>query len=78
MCCSPRPRAQLDELCFKPKSWKDLITDEPFTRKDVIVIQVERAGLPCLGACTGAGAGAGNRSGSSWAGLRRMRIRRVP
>lgn len=36
---TPTPTLQLDELCFKPKNWKDLLTDEPFTRKDVIVIQ---------------------------------------
>jgi peptidyl-prolyl cis-trans isomerase-like protein 2 len=30
----------LDELCIKPKNWKDLLTDEPFTRKDIIHLQV--------------------------------------
>jgi hypothetical protein len=30
---------QLEELNIKPKSWKDLLTDEPFTRKDIIHIQ---------------------------------------
>eukprot|EP00798_Chlamydomonas_sp_ICE-L_P013541 gene13541-19411_t len=29
----------VEELCVKPKNWKDLITDEPFTRKDIIQIQ---------------------------------------
>lgn len=29
----------LDELNFKPKNLRDLITDEPFTRRDVITIQ---------------------------------------
>jgi peptidyl-prolyl cis-trans isomerase-like protein 2 len=29
----------LQELCFKAKNLKDLLTDEPFTRKDVICIQ---------------------------------------
>eukprot|EP00227_Mantoniella_beaufortii_P010073 CAMPEP_0197586896 /NCGR_PEP_ID=MMETSP1326-20131121/8713_1 /TAXON_ID=1155430 /ORGANISM="Genus nov. species nov., Strain RCC2288" /LENGTH=586 /DNA_ID=CAMNT_0043151563 /DNA_START=175 /DNA_END=1931 /DNA_ORIENTATION=+ len=29
----------IDELCVKPKSWRDLITDEKFTRKDLITIQ---------------------------------------
>ena len=30
----------LDSLCIKPKHWKDPLTDEPFTRQDVVVIQV--------------------------------------
>ena len=29
----------LAELNFKPKNWRDLLSDTPFTRKDVIVIQ---------------------------------------
>ena len=29
----------VEQLNIKPKSWKDLITDEPFTRKDIIEIQ---------------------------------------
>eukprot|EP00878_Enallax_costatus_P005031 GHUV01005291.1.p1 GENE.GHUV01005291.1~~GHUV01005291.1.p1 ORF type:complete len:453 (+),score=156.64 GHUV01005291.1:285-1643(+) len=29
----------IDELCIKPKNWKDLLTEEPFTRKDIIHIQ---------------------------------------
>jgi len=29
----------IDELCVKPKNWKDLLTDEKFTRKDLVTIQ---------------------------------------
>ncbi|PNW77920.1 hypothetical protein CHLRE_10g457000v5 [Chlamydomonas reinhardtii] len=29
----------VEELNVKPKNWKDLLTDEPFTRKDIIHIQ---------------------------------------
>jgi len=29
----------IDELNVKPKNWKDLLTDEKFTRKDLITIQ---------------------------------------
>eukprot|EP00882_Tetradesmus_deserticola_P033605 GHRQ01038405.1.p2 GENE.GHRQ01038405.1~~GHRQ01038405.1.p2 ORF type:complete len:219 (+),score=69.97 GHRQ01038405.1:389-1045(+) len=29
----------LEELCIKPKNWKDLLTEEPFTRKDIIHLQ---------------------------------------
>ncbi|GIL92386.1 hypothetical protein Vretifemale_19860, partial [Volvox reticuliferus] len=29
----------VEELCVKPRNWKDLLTDEPFTRKDIIHIQ---------------------------------------
>ncbi|TPX63945.1 hypothetical protein CcCBS67573_g08549 [Chytriomyces confervae] len=29
----------IDELVIKPKSWRDLMTDEPFKRKDLITIQ---------------------------------------
>lgn len=29
----------IEQLNIKTKNWKDLITDEPFTRKDIIVIQ---------------------------------------
>lgn len=32
----------VEQLCVKPKNWKDLLTDEPFTRKDIIHIQVRR------------------------------------
>ena len=30
----------LEELCIKPKNWKDLIDDTPFKRSDIIHIQV--------------------------------------
>ncbi len=30
---------QLEELNIKPKNWKDLLTEEPFTRKDIIHLQ---------------------------------------
>lgn len=29
----------VEQLNIKPKYWKDLLTDEPFTRKDIIHIQ---------------------------------------
>ena len=29
----------IDELCVKPKHWRDLLTDEKFTRKDLVTIQ---------------------------------------
>ncbi|KAL4431394.1 hypothetical protein ABPG75_006650 [Micractinium tetrahymenae] len=29
----------LEELCLKPKNMRDLLTDEPFTRKDIIHLQ---------------------------------------
>ncbi|PRW20338.1 peptidyl-prolyl cis-trans isomerase CYP65 [Chlorella sorokiniana] len=29
----------VDELCLKPKNMRDLLTDEPFTRKDIIHLQ---------------------------------------
>ena len=29
----------VEQLNIKPNFWKDLITDEPFTRKDIITIQ---------------------------------------
>lgn len=29
----------LEELCIKPKNYRDLISDEPFNRKDIITIQ---------------------------------------
>jgi hypothetical protein len=32
----------LEELCIKPKNWKDLLTEEPFSRKDIIHLQVRR------------------------------------
>lgn len=31
------------ELNIKPKSWKELLTDEPFTKEDLITIQVSVA-----------------------------------
>jgi hypothetical protein len=30
----------IKELNIKPKNWKELLTDEPFTRDDLITIQV--------------------------------------
>jgi len=30
----------VEELNIKPRFWKDLLTDEPFTRKDIIHLQV--------------------------------------
>ena len=32
-------RAAIDELCVKAKCWRDLLTDEPFTRKDIITLR---------------------------------------
>lgn len=32
-------REAIDELCIKAKHWFDLLTDEPFTRADIITIQ---------------------------------------
>ena len=29
----------MERLNIKPNFWKDLITDEPFTRKDIITVQ---------------------------------------
>ena len=29
----------IDQLNVKAKHWRDLLTDEPFTRKDIIQIQ---------------------------------------
>lgn len=38
--CAHLPlRQAIDELNIKPKFWKDLLTDEPFTRKDIIHLQ---------------------------------------
>jgi peptidyl-prolyl cis-trans isomerase-like 2 len=34
----PSPQA-VEQLNIKPKFWKDLLTDTPFTRKDIIHIQ---------------------------------------
>ncbi len=33
----------LEELCLKPKNFRDLLTDEPFARADVLVLQDPRA-----------------------------------
>jgi peptidyl-prolyl cis-trans isomerase-like 2 len=30
----------IEKLNIKPKNWKDLLTDEPFTRSDIIMLQV--------------------------------------
>lgn len=45
-CAGPHSKAAfclssqaIDELCLKPKNMRDLLTDEPFTRKDIIHIQ---------------------------------------
>lgn len=32
--------ASLQLLAIKPKTWRDLVTDEPFTREDIVTIQV--------------------------------------
>ena len=32
----------MEELNIKPKNWKELLTDEPFTRADIITIQDPR------------------------------------
>jgi peptidyl-prolyl cis-trans isomerase-like protein 2 len=32
--------ASLQLLAIKPKTWRDLVSDEPFTREDIITIQV--------------------------------------
>ncbi|KAL7409476.1 hypothetical protein BDY24DRAFT_345205 [Mrakia frigida] len=29
----------IERLCIKAKSWRDLVNDEPFTRKDIVTIQ---------------------------------------
>lgn len=31
--------ASLQLLAIKPKTWRDLVSDEPFTREDIITIQ---------------------------------------
>jgi hypothetical protein len=36
---SPPSSARPQELNIKPKNWRDLITDDAFTRKDIITIQ---------------------------------------
>lgn len=45
----------VEELNVKPKNWKDLLTDEPFTRKDIIHIQVCEGGWAVGWAGGGAG-----------------------
>ena len=37
--------ASLQLLAIKPKTWRDLISDEPFERDDIILIQVGRVCL---------------------------------
>lgn len=32
--------ASLQLLAIKPKTWRDLVSDEPFTREDIVTIQV--------------------------------------
>lgn len=32
--------ASLQLLAIKPKTWRDLVSDEPFKREDIITIQV--------------------------------------
>uniref|UniRef100_A0A8C5MGC2 Peptidylprolyl isomerase like 2 n=1 Tax=Leptobrachium leishanense TaxID=445787 RepID=A0A8C5MGC2_9ANUR len=43
----------VEQLNIKPKSYKDLLTDEPFTRQDILTLQAldtfHLPGLPCLG-----------------------------
>ena len=34
--------ASLQLLAIKPKTWRDLVSDEPFTREDIVTIQVSR------------------------------------
>lgn len=41
----------MEELNIKPKFWKDLLTDEPFTRKDIIHIQDPLNLQACLSFC---------------------------
>lgn len=33
----------IERLCIKAKSWRDLITDEKFTRADIVNLQVQTA-----------------------------------
>lgn len=35
--------ASLQLLAIKPKTWRDLVSDEPFKREDIITIQVSGA-----------------------------------
>ena len=41
--------ASLQLLAIKAKTWRDLVSDEPFTREDIITIQVSREQLPLPG-----------------------------
>ena len=34
--------ASLQLLAIKPKTWRDLVSDEPFEREDIVTIQVCR------------------------------------
>ena len=34
--------ASLQLLAIKPKTWRDLVSDEPFEREDIVTIQVRR------------------------------------
>ena len=42
MCFSYLQFQAIEELNIKTKNWKDLLTDEPFLRKDIIEIQDPR------------------------------------
>lgn len=35
-------RETIDRLNIKPGHWQDLMTDEPFTRSDIITLQVNK------------------------------------
>ena len=37
ICCSFLQA--IEELNIKTKNWKDLLTDEPFARKDILILQ---------------------------------------
>ena len=41
--------ASLQLLAIKAKTWRDLVSDEPFTREDIITIQVSSANSSCKG-----------------------------
>jgi hypothetical protein len=41
----------VEELNAKAKNWKDLLTGEPFTRKDIITIQVWTLCFDCISPC---------------------------
>lgn len=40
LCCTLLSVQAVEQLNFKTKSFKDLLTDESFTRKDIITLQV--------------------------------------